>query len=164
MKILHLLIFFSSLGPFPNSLRQVEVEIISNDICNQVHVYGGAVSSGMICAGFLTGKLDACEVRIDSNPQKWICWLEVAILTITNVTSYDPPKIKLWKREESIKRGNRRTMRNTPLLTPSYFPKPFVKNDHQLQIRTLIGGKKKLGADNENQARKSHNHCFKSQW
>lgn len=48
-------------GPFPNALRQVEVEIISNDICNQVHVYGGAVSSGMICAGFLTGKRDACE-------------------------------------------------------------------------------------------------------
>ncbi|XP_014715660.2 transmembrane protease serine 11G-like [Equus asinus] len=48
-------------GPFPNTLRQVEVEIISNDVCNQVYVYGGAVSSGMICAGFLTGKLDACE-------------------------------------------------------------------------------------------------------
>ncbi|XP_006729397.1 transmembrane protease serine 11A [Leptonychotes weddellii] len=48
-------------GPFPNTLRQVEVEIISNDICNQVNVYGGAVSSGMICAGFLMGKLDACE-------------------------------------------------------------------------------------------------------
>ncbi|XP_042534085.1 transmembrane protease serine 11G-like [Dipodomys spectabilis] len=48
-------------GPFPNTLRQVEVEIISNDVCNQVNVYGGAVSSGMICAGFLTGKHDACE-------------------------------------------------------------------------------------------------------
>ncbi|ELK37636.1 Transmembrane protease serine 11F [Myotis davidii] len=48
-------------GPFPNTLRQVEVEIISNDRCNEVHVYGGAVSSGMICAGFLEGKLDACE-------------------------------------------------------------------------------------------------------
>ncbi|KAI4542884.1 hypothetical protein MG293_007010 [Ovis ammon polii] len=48
-------------GPFPNTLREVEIEIISNDICNQVHVYGGAVSSGMICAGFLKGKLDACE-------------------------------------------------------------------------------------------------------
>ncbi|MBZ3871796.1 Transmembrane protease serine 11A, partial [Sciurus carolinensis] len=48
-------------GPFPNTLRQVQVEIISNDVCNQVNVYGGAVSSGMICAGFLTGKLDACE-------------------------------------------------------------------------------------------------------
>uniref|UniRef100_A0A8C9HLJ5 Peptidase S1 domain-containing protein n=1 Tax=Piliocolobus tephrosceles TaxID=591936 RepID=A0A8C9HLJ5_9PRIM len=48
-------------GPFPNMLREVEVEIISNDICNQVHVYGGAVSSGMICAGFLSGKLDACK-------------------------------------------------------------------------------------------------------
>ncbi|KAM5271735.1 transmembrane protease serine 11G-like [Ctenodactylus gundi] len=48
-------------GPFPNTLRQVEVEVISNDICNRVNVYGGAVSSGMICAGFLRGKLDACE-------------------------------------------------------------------------------------------------------
>ncbi|ELV12172.1 Serine protease DESC4 [Tupaia chinensis] len=48
-------------GPFPNTLRQVEIEIISNDVCNQVHVYGGAVSSGMICAGYLSGKLDACE-------------------------------------------------------------------------------------------------------
>lgn len=48
-------------GHFPNTLRQVEVEIISNDICNQVHVYGGAVSSGMICAGFLSGKHDTCE-------------------------------------------------------------------------------------------------------
>jgi hypothetical protein len=69
VKILHVFIFFY-LGPFPNTLRQVEVEIISNDICNQVHAYGGAVSSGMICAGFLTGNQDACEVRIDSNPQK----------------------------------------------------------------------------------------------
>uniref|UniRef100_A0A8C5KXW9 Transmembrane protease, serine 11g n=1 Tax=Jaculus jaculus TaxID=51337 RepID=A0A8C5KXW9_JACJA len=48
-------------GPFPNSLQQVEVEVISNDVCNQVPVYGGAVASGMICAGFLTGKRDACE-------------------------------------------------------------------------------------------------------
>ncbi|XP_076993207.1 transmembrane protease serine 11G-like [Tamandua tetradactyla] len=48
-------------GPFPNTLRQVQIEIISNDICNKVDVYGGAVSSGMICAGFLEGKLDACE-------------------------------------------------------------------------------------------------------
>ncbi|KAK2492271.1 hypothetical protein MC885_019351 [Smutsia gigantea] len=48
-------------GPFPNTLQQVEVEVIRNDICNHINVYGGAVSRGMICAGFLTGKLDACE-------------------------------------------------------------------------------------------------------
>ncbi|XP_031545604.2 transmembrane protease serine 11G-like [Vicugna pacos] len=48
-------------GPFPNTLREAEVEIISNDVCNRISVYGGAVSSGMICAGFLRGKLDACE-------------------------------------------------------------------------------------------------------
>ncbi|KAM6150251.1 transmembrane protease serine 11G-like [Erethizon dorsatum] len=48
-------------GPFPNTLRQVEVEVIRNDVCNQVNVYGGAVSSGMLCAGFLSGERDACE-------------------------------------------------------------------------------------------------------
>lgn len=60
--LIHLL--FPYIGPFPNSLQEVEIEIISNDVCNQVSVYGGAISSGMICAGFLTGKLDACEVSI----------------------------------------------------------------------------------------------------
>nr|XP_038947607.1 transmembrane protease serine 11G isoform X1 [Rattus norvegicus] len=64
-------------GPFPNSLQEVEIEIISNDVCNQVNVYGGAISSGMICAGFLTGKLDACEgdsggpLVISDNRNKW---------------------------------------------------------------------------------------------
>ncbi|XP_010609478.2 transmembrane protease serine 11G [Fukomys damarensis] len=48
-------------GPFPNTLRQVEVEVLSSDVCNRVYVYGGAVSSGMICAGFLAGERDACE-------------------------------------------------------------------------------------------------------
>lgn len=42
------------------------------------------------------------------------------------------------RREESVKRGNGRTLRNTPHLTPSYCPEPYVKKDHQLQISTLI--------------------------
>ncbi|XP_054342202.1 transmembrane protease serine 11G-like [Pongo pygmaeus] len=68
-------------GPFPNMLREVEVEIISNDIRNQVHVYGGAVSSGMICAGFLSGKLDAWKgdsggpLVIAHDRNAWLpCW------------------------------------------------------------------------------------------
>ncbi|XP_075399685.1 transmembrane protease serine 11G-like [Tenrec ecaudatus] len=48
-------------GHFPNTLREAQVEIISNDVCNRVSVYGGAVSSGMICAGYLAGGQDACE-------------------------------------------------------------------------------------------------------
>ncbi|XP_006896892.1 PREDICTED: transmembrane protease serine 11G-like [Elephantulus edwardii] len=48
-------------GPFPNNLKQAQVEVISNDVCNQISVYGGAVSSGMICAGYLKGGPDACE-------------------------------------------------------------------------------------------------------
>ncbi|XP_045139998.1 transmembrane protease serine 11G-like [Echinops telfairi] len=48
-------------GHFPNTLREAQVEILSNDVCNSVSVYGGAVSSGMICAGYLAGGQDACE-------------------------------------------------------------------------------------------------------
>ncbi|XP_006873845.1 PREDICTED: transmembrane protease serine 11G-like [Chrysochloris asiatica] len=48
-------------GAFPNTLREAKVEVISNDVCNRVDVYGGAVSSGMICAGYLIGGQDACE-------------------------------------------------------------------------------------------------------
>ncbi|XP_043828200.1 transmembrane protease serine 11G-like [Dromiciops gliroides] len=52
---------FKASGQIPNKLREAKVEIISNDVCNRIDVYGGAVSSGMICAGYLSGKIDACE-------------------------------------------------------------------------------------------------------
>ncbi|XP_007496437.2 transmembrane protease serine 11G-like [Monodelphis domestica] len=48
-------------GSFPNNLQEAQIEIINNDVCNRINVYGGAVSSGMICAGFLLGQIDACE-------------------------------------------------------------------------------------------------------
>ncbi|NXX43416.1 TM11E protease, partial [Tricholaema leucomelas] len=48
-------------GSSVNHLRQAEVKIISTAICNRREVYGGAITPGMLCAGYLEGKVDACQ-------------------------------------------------------------------------------------------------------
>ncbi|XP_030095451.1 transmembrane protease serine 11E-like isoform X2 [Serinus canaria] len=44
-----------------NQLRQAEVRIISTEVCNRRQVYGGAITAGMVCAGYLDGQVDACQ-------------------------------------------------------------------------------------------------------
>ncbi|NXL72266.1 TM11E protease, partial [Leptocoma aspasia] len=44
-----------------NQLRQAEVRIISTAICNRRQVYSGAITPGMLCAGYLEGEVDACQ-------------------------------------------------------------------------------------------------------
>ncbi|NXS72710.1 TM11E protease, partial [Pandion haliaetus] len=44
-----------------NQLRQAEVKIISTATCNRRQVYGGAITPGMLCAGYLEGQVDACQ-------------------------------------------------------------------------------------------------------
>uniref|UniRef100_A0A8C6XG31 Peptidase S1 domain-containing protein n=1 Tax=Naja naja TaxID=35670 RepID=A0A8C6XG31_NAJNA len=48
-------------GPSVRELRQTEVKIIGNEICNKREVYNGAISYGMLCAGYLEGGSDACQ-------------------------------------------------------------------------------------------------------
>lgn len=38
------------------------VPLISNAICNHRDVYGGIITSSMLCAGFLKGGVDTCQV------------------------------------------------------------------------------------------------------
>ncbi|PNI82598.1 TMPRSS11D isoform 1 [Pan troglodytes] len=42
-------------------LRQGQVRIISNDVCNAPYSYNGAILSGMLCAGVPQGGVDACQ-------------------------------------------------------------------------------------------------------
>lgn len=50
------------IGPTQNKLRQARVETISTEVCNRKDVYDGMITSGMLCAGFMEGKVDACKV------------------------------------------------------------------------------------------------------
>ncbi|XP_062476626.1 transmembrane protease serine 11E [Pezoporus occidentalis] len=44
-----------------NQLRQAEIKIISTATCNRREVYNGAITPGMLCAGYLKGEVDACQ-------------------------------------------------------------------------------------------------------
>ncbi|KAM9581081.1 transmembrane protease serine 11E-like [Guaruba guarouba] len=48
-------------GSSVNQLRQAEIKIISTATCNRREVYNGVITPGMLCAGYLQGKVDACQ-------------------------------------------------------------------------------------------------------
>ncbi|XP_004681315.1 PREDICTED: transmembrane protease serine 11B, partial [Condylura cristata] len=50
----------SATGPFPVILRQAFLKIIDNKVCSAPGALYGLVTDTMLCAGFMSGKADAC--------------------------------------------------------------------------------------------------------
>ncbi|XP_056658670.1 transmembrane protease serine 11B [Monodelphis domestica] len=48
-------------GPHPEILHQATVQIIDTDICNAPQAYNGSITDSMLCAGYMSGKADACK-------------------------------------------------------------------------------------------------------
>lgn len=46
---------------YPTELREVQIPIISNTLCNDVNHYNGDITSSMMCAGFELGGKDSCQ-------------------------------------------------------------------------------------------------------
>jgi len=59
-------LFFPS-GPTPNALQEATVKLIDSDTCNRKEVYDGDITPRMLCAGYLEGGVDACQVTIAEN-------------------------------------------------------------------------------------------------
>jgi len=48
-------------GETPDFLMDVEVEYVTNNVCNQGESYDGQITNQMLCAGFRNGGKDACQ-------------------------------------------------------------------------------------------------------
>lgn len=46
---------------FPRDLRQAQVPILSNKVCNEPQSYDGTILDTMLCAGFPLGGVDTCQ-------------------------------------------------------------------------------------------------------
>ncbi|XP_058522636.1 transmembrane protease serine 11B [Ochotona princeps] len=48
-------------GDFPEILQQALLKVIDNKICNAPYALSGLVTETMLCAGYMSGKADACQ-------------------------------------------------------------------------------------------------------
>lgn len=54
------------LGPLPVILQQAFLKIIDKRVCNAPYALSGLVTDTMLCAGFMSGEADACQVLLDT--------------------------------------------------------------------------------------------------
>lgn len=79
---------FCHLGEASVSMHSATVPLISTKACTQPDVYQGYISPGMICAGYLEGGTDSCQVKIygfsreSSSEILWLFFTLMMVLTV----------------------------------------------------------------------------------
>lgn len=53
-----------SAGSLSSNLQKAQIPLIDRAQCSDGTVYGSKITLRMICAGYLEGKVDACQVRV----------------------------------------------------------------------------------------------------
>ena len=46
-------------------LQKASVKIIDTNTCNAEEAYNGRIEDTMLCAGYMEGNIDACQVRLE---------------------------------------------------------------------------------------------------
>lgn len=69
---------------YSHKLRAAWIPIQKFDVCKMAHIYGSAITEGMICAGDLTGGIDAC----DGDSGGPLACLENGVFTLYGLTSW----------------------------------------------------------------------------
>lgn len=80
------------LGPSPKTLQQAFLKIIDNKICNAPYALSGLVTDNMLCAGFMSGGADACQVCLNILSNHKSFYLKVLI----KETFLSTQNILLW--------------------------------------------------------------------
>lgn len=60
----------SAAGDASPILNHAAVPLLANKVCNHREVYGGIISPSMLCAGYLQGGVDSCQVG-QATPRCW---------------------------------------------------------------------------------------------
>lgn len=62
--------------------------LLSTELCNSSCMYSGALTPRMLCAGYVDGRADACQVQHRGGP--WWCWGEWEDLRCLDLCSEQP--------------------------------------------------------------------------
>lgn len=83
----------SDAGDASPILNHAAVPLISNKICNHRDVYGGIISPSMLCAGYLKGGVDSCQVGALGD--LWRSQRQVRLWTVTQPVAQATASISL---------------------------------------------------------------------